>query len=161
MQLRKLITPKTLLKSPAKIRFDVWMWAGPATTVCYDGVLVLVHSVSSIIVFIIIQCVLKLGMLHVIQVTGGNGLPAVVSINNVMCEVTTTPAPAILGLPAPALRLKNGRIMGADGKEVFLHGINYIGYEYAKTFFDGLTGGRNSYHIIYVSYHIIRMTHIV
>eukprot|EP00884_Botryococcus_braunii_P019613 jgi/Botrbrau1/6335/Bobra.0339s0042.1 len=87
---------------------------------------------------------LPFGLGMTVEVTNGNGLPGVVMINNVNCEIHTTPGDRFKGLPLSALRTQNGRLVDEKGKEVFLHGINYIGFEYAKTFFDGLTGGRDS-----------------
>lgn len=81
------------------------------------------------------------------QVVNGNGLPGVVMVNNVNCDIYTKPSQSPLtsrSLPQSALRIQGGRLVDESGKEVFLKGINYIGFEYAKTFFDGLTGGKPS-----------------
>ena len=58
-------------------------------------------------------------------------------MNGVQCTLARRAAPP--PGPPPALRSEGGRLVDADtGEVVYMAGVNYMGYEYGLTMFDGI-----------------------
>jgi hypothetical protein len=110
-----------------------------------------------------------LGMGMTVEAWTGDGAPSRVSVGGVNCTIVrrrgaavtgaaaaappppATPTPAPPPPPPPpltsALTARDGKLFDADTpagsppREVFLSGINYMGYEYGLTLFDGIGTG--------------------
>ena len=81
------------------------------------------------------------------QVLDGSGVPDQVMLNGMNCTMTVTGLPPMQPPKGAAeeggtLTTSNGRILGVDGNELFLIGINWFGFEQdGGTMVDGLWAG--------------------
>lgn len=78
-----------------------------------------------------------LGLGLTVEVWQGDGAPRALTVNGVQCTLARRAAPP--PGPPPALRSEGGRLVDADtGEVIYMAGINYMGYEYGLTMFDGI-----------------------
>ena len=78
-----------------------------------------------------------LGLGLTVEVWQGDGAPRALTVNGVQCSLArrTPPPPG----PTPAVRAEAGRLVDTDtGDDVYMAGVNYMGYEYGLTMFDGI-----------------------
>ncbi|KAK9836719.1 hypothetical protein WJX74_006621 [Apatococcus lobatus] len=82
---------------------------------------------------------------------GHSAAPVGVRVNGVPCFLAGVQNLTIANQPAQAeesnlnpLSTDSGKIIGNDGNELRLHGVNYFGFDDANTMFDGLWGGSDS-----------------
>ena len=78
--------------------------------------------------------------------------PTGVSLNGAPCNIASA-APATVTPPRPpagasaesaGMTTRDGKIIGIDGKELYLMGINWFGFDCGATMADGLWGGRDA-----------------
>ncbi len=87
-----------------------------------------------------------------VQMSNGTGMPDVVAVNNQPCIVQSaalpppSPPKASHAESASQLTTLNGRIIGLDGQELTLWGINWFGFEDGTTMVDGLWAGACPYY---------------
>ena len=79
-----------------------------------------------------------------LQVFPGDLQPTAAALNGVPCALQTAlppPPPPAAAESVGSLSTQDGRIIGPDGRPLFLWGINYFGFEVGATMVDGLWAG--------------------
>ena len=82
-----------------------------------------------------------------LQVSSGTGKPSIAHVNGHNCTVTmaapSPPTPPSSGAieSAGQLTTSNGQIIGLDGSNLYLIGLNYFGFDDGNTMIDGLWVG--------------------
>ena len=74
----------------------------------------------------------------------GDLQPTAAALNGVPCALQTAlppPPPPAAAESVGSLSTQDGRIIGPDGRPLFLWGINYFGFEVGATMVDGLWAG--------------------